>query len=53
MDLCGSWLLESSKNFPDFLHGCGVNKLIAKLAATLAPTETISVVNDQWTIKYV
>ena len=51
MDLCGSWRLETCKNFEKFLHGCGVNRILAKLATTLTPTEIISVDGDQWTIK--
>jgi len=53
----GSWRLQSSENFENFLRGCGVNRIMAKLALTLTPTEIISCDGDlksgNWIIKYV
>jgi hypothetical protein len=50
-----SFPLQSCSNFENFLHGCGVNRILAKLATTLTPTEAISCSGDLqtgvWTIK--
>ena len=42
MDFLGSWRLQSSSNFENFLHGCGVNRIKAKLGMTLTPTVVIT-----------
>ena len=55
MEILGSWRLESSENFENFLRGCGVNRIKAKLAMTLTPTVIISCNGDPskglWTMK--
>jgi len=56
MEFVGSWRLQHCRNFDQFLRACGVNLILAKLAVTLTPTETISFEGDpetgQWTIKF-
>ena len=55
MEFVGSWRLQSFDNFENFLRGCGVNRIGAKLAMTLTPTEMISCDGDLqdgfWTLK--
>ena len=57
MEFAGAWRLQQCRNFDQFLRACGVPLIMAKLALTLTPTETISCEGDpntgQWSIKLI
>ena len=55
----GSWRLQSSENFDDFLRACGINYVLRKLASTVTPTLILKAENEEgnlnettWTIRY-
>jgi len=47
----GSWNLQSSENFDEYMKAVGVGAIMAKLGSTAKPTLIISVDGDTWTMK--
>jgi len=47
----GTWNLQSSENFDEYMRAVGVGAIMAKLGSTAKPTLIISVDGDRWTLK--
>lgn len=47
----GTWNLQSSENFDDYMKAVGVGAIMAKLGSTAKPTLIITVTGDHWTLK--
>jgi len=50
-EFVGTWNLAGSENFDDYMKKCGVGLVTRKTAASLKPTQIISVSGDTITIK--
>lgn len=51
--LVGTWDIESSENWDEYLKEIGVGFVMRKTAAGLKPTNVITNNGNQWTIKSV
>jgi len=47
----GSWNLQSSENFDEYMKAVGVGAIMAKLGSTAKPTLTITIDGDNWVMK--
>lgn len=51
-NLIGTWDLESSDNFDDFLKSLGVGLILRKTMGSLKPTMHLSKNGDEWQFKF-
>jgi len=47
----GTWNLQSSENFDEYMKAVGVGAIMAKLGSTAKPTLIITVDGDKWLMK--
>jgi len=47
----GTWNMQSSENFDEYMKAVGVNAAMAAIGSTAKPTLIISVEGDTWTLK--
>lgn len=50
-DFVGTWNLQSSENFDEYMKAVGVGAIMAKLGSTAKPTLIIAIDGDNWTLK--
>jgi len=47
----GTWKMEKSEKFDEYMTAVGVNAVVAKIGSTAKPTLIISLDGDTWTLK--
>lgn len=50
-ELAGTWVLDSSENFDEFMKELGVNLLLRKAGNVVVPTLIITIDGNNWSVK--